>query len=119
VISQQWLAGIIACLLEQGYITQEELDAAAERYRADPDAPLPDSAEPAIDDQVIRYLREGDSPRRGPGAPAFTVGDPVLVRNRPASDTPGSPATCAGTLAPSSASSRATTPTSARPAPTA
>lgn len=60
--------------------------AAAGRYRSDPDAPLPASAEPAIDDQVIRYLREGDSPRHGPATPAFTVGDPVLVRNPPASE---------------------------------
>lgn len=83
---EKWLGGITAYLLEHGYITQEELDATAERYRADPGAPLPDSGKPGVDEQVIRYLREGDSPRRGPATPAFAVGDTVLVRNPPASD---------------------------------
>jgi nitrile hydratase subunit beta len=83
---EKWLGGVTAHCIENGYITQEELDAAAERYRAQPDAPLPDAAEPAIDDQVIRYLRGGTPPRRGPANPAFAVGDSVLVRNPPASD---------------------------------
>jgi nitrile hydratase subunit beta len=83
---EKWLGGITAYLVEQGYLTQEELDAAVERYRAQPDAPFPDAAEPAVDDQVIRYLREGDSPRRGPATPAFAVGDQVVVKNPPASD---------------------------------
>lgn len=81
---EKWLGGITAYLIDQGYLTQEELDAATARYRADPAAPLPDAQVPAIDEQVLRYLREGDTPRRGPAAPAFAVGDRVVVRNPPA-----------------------------------
>jgi nitrile hydratase subunit beta len=83
---EKWLGGITGYFLEQGYITQAELDAAVARYRADAAAPLPDTAEPLLDDQVIRYLREGDTPRRGPATPAFAVGDTVLVADPPASD---------------------------------
>jgi nitrile hydratase len=80
---EKWLGGITGYLVEQGYLSQDELDAAAERYRDEPDAPLPDRASRPIDDQVIRYLREGDSPRRGPAKPAFGVGDQVIVGDPP------------------------------------
>lgn len=83
---EKWLGGITAHFVDQGYLSQEELDAAVERYRANPGEPLPDRAEPAIDDQVVRYLREGDTPRRGPAAPLFAVGDEVVVRNPPPAD---------------------------------
>jgi nitrile hydratase beta subunit len=81
---EKWLGGITAYLLEHGYLTQEELDAAARRFHEDPAAPLPPAENPPVDDQVVRYLREGDSPRRGPADPAFAVGDGVTVRNPPA-----------------------------------
>jgi nitrile hydratase subunit beta len=81
---EKWLGGITAYLLEHGYLTQEELDAAARRFHEDPAAPLPPAESPPVDDQVVRYLREGDSPRRGPADPAFAVGDSVTVRNPPA-----------------------------------
>ena len=80
---EKWLGGITAYLLEQGYLTQEELDTAITRYQA---AELPERAEPLIDEQVLRYLREGDSPRRGPATPSFAVGDAVLVADPPAAD---------------------------------
>jgi nitrile hydratase subunit beta len=91
---EKWLGGITGYFLQQGYLTREELDAAIERYRADAAAELPEgpaaeppvAAEPLIDEQVIRYLREGDSPRRGPATPSFAVGDTVLVADPPASD---------------------------------
>jgi nitrile hydratase len=80
---EKWLGGITGYLVEQGYLTQEELDAAVSRYRA---SELPERAEPLIDEQVLRYLREGDTPRRGPATPSFAVGDAVLVADPPASD---------------------------------
>jgi nitrile hydratase len=83
---EKWLGGITAYLIEQGYLAREELDAAIARFRADVAAALPERAEPLIDAQVLRYLREGDSPRRGPATPAFAVGDTVLVADPPASD---------------------------------
>jgi nitrile hydratase subunit beta len=86
---EKWLGGITAYLLENGYLTRDELDATAERYRRDPAAALPAAGKPggdasAIDEQVLRYLREGDTPRRGPATPRFAVGDSVMVRNPPA-----------------------------------
>ena len=83
---EKWLGGITAYLIDNGYLTSRELDAMCQRYRRDPAAPLPRSDSEAIDDQVIRYLREGDSPWRGPASPAFAVGDQVTVRNPPAGD---------------------------------
>jgi nitrile hydratase subunit beta len=83
---EKWLGGITAYLLAHGYVTREELDSAAARFRADPAAPLP-AAGPeraAIDDQVERYLREGDTSERGAAAPRFAVGDPVVVGDPPA-----------------------------------
>lgn len=83
---EKWLGGITAYLVEQGYVDESALAAATDRYRADPDAALPTRDGAAIDEQVIRYLREGDSPRRGPATPAFTVGDRVLVGDPPAGE---------------------------------
>jgi nitrile hydratase subunit beta len=39
---------------------------------------------PAIDDQVVDYLRKGDSPRRDVAHPKFAVGDRVRITNVPA-----------------------------------
>jgi nitrile hydratase len=83
---EKWLGGITAYLIDNGYLTQSELDAVRERYRHAPAATLPQFDSEAIDDQVIRYLREGDSPWRGPASPAFAVGDRVTVRNPPTGD---------------------------------
>jgi nitrile hydratase len=83
---EKWLAGITAYLLDNGYLAPRELDEARVRYRHDPAASLPQFDSEAIDDQVIHYLREGDSPRRGPASPAFAVGDQVIVRNPPPED---------------------------------
>ncbi|MBV8995376.1 MAG: nitrile hydratase subunit beta [Pseudonocardiales bacterium] len=83
---EKWLGGITAYLMDNGYLTPRELDAVRDRYRHDRAAALPQFDSEAIDDQVIRYLREGDSPRRGPALPAFAVGDHVTVRNPLAED---------------------------------
>jgi nitrile hydratase subunit beta len=39
---------------------------------------------PAIDEQVVAYLRKGDSPRRDGAHPKFAVGDRVRITNVPA-----------------------------------
>lgn len=79
---EKWLGGITAYLIDQGYLTEAELDAAVRRGGTDAAAP----EQPLIDEQVERYLRTGDTPRRGPATPSFAVGDAVVVRNPPASD---------------------------------
>lgn len=82
---EKWLGGISAYCVEQGYLTAEELASAVGEFRSQADALLPDGAD-AIDAQVIRYLREGDSPRRGPATPKFSVGDAVLIATPPTGD---------------------------------
>ncbi|MGW4484984.1 SH3-like domain-containing protein [Amycolatopsis sp. NPDC004368] len=64
----------------------EELDAATQRFREQPQAELPQAQADEVDDQVLDYLRRGDTPRRGPATPAFAVGDEVVVKNPPATD---------------------------------
>jgi nitrile hydratase len=83
---EKWLGGISGYCVEQGYLTEDELAAATARYGDA--AVLPPSADAgdAIDGQVIRYLREGDSPRRGPATPRFATGDKVLIANPPTGD---------------------------------
>jgi nitrile hydratase beta subunit len=84
---EKWLGGITAYFLDNGYITQAELDAAIQKYRGVPEAALPEHQCEGIDAQVIKYLREGDSSRRGHADnPSFATGDHVVVRNPPATD---------------------------------
>ncbi|MEM9005118.1 MAG: nitrile hydratase subunit beta [Cyanobacteria bacterium P01_F01_bin.86] len=82
---EKWLGGISGFFISEGYITQEELDARTAEFLEDSTAataPLPSGGEPGIDAQVVKYLREGDSPMRPlPEAPKFSVGDRVRVKN--------------------------------------
>lgn len=82
---EKWLAGITAFCIEQRYVSSEDL----ERVTADLAGLMssrPSSSDSNIDAQVLRYLREGDSPRRGPAAPRFEVGEAVTVASPPASE---------------------------------
>lgn len=81
---EKWLGGISGFFVSQGYITEAELEAKAAEYRQDPERGLPYGGDERVDDQVVRYLREGDSPRQGPAeSPAFAVGDRVTVKDVP------------------------------------
>jgi nitrile hydratase subunit beta len=82
---EKWLGGISAFFLEEGYVSPEELDKKTSAYLEKMDTPLPQGGEPAIDQQVMEYLREGDSPKcEVEIQPKFKVGDVVTVRNPPA-----------------------------------
>jgi nitrile hydratase len=84
---EKWLGGISGFFVESGYVTEEELSTKTEAYLANLEAPLPSGGEPAIDDQIIEYLRIGDSPACDVEAlPKFKVGDTVTVRNPPPVD---------------------------------
>jgi nitrile hydratase beta subunit len=84
---EKWLGGISGFFLAKGYVSEEELEKRAAEYLADPDRPLPAGGDDAVDTQVLRYLREGDTPRQGPAEnPRFTVGDAVTITNVPAED---------------------------------
>jgi nitrile hydratase len=80
---EKWLGGIAAFFIDKGYLTESELAerttelAAAEVVRAP-------EAEPAIDKQVLEYLRKGDSPRRDVAHPKFAPGGKVRITNVPA-----------------------------------
>lgn len=81
---EKWLGGISGYFVGHGYITQAELDARTDEYYADPDKPLPAGGAKEIDDRVVQYLIDGDSPKRDVATtPAFAAGDTVLVQNVP------------------------------------
>jgi nitrile hydratase len=77
---EKWLGGITQFFIDKGYVTDEEL---AERIAELPSVPQ-DSGEAAVDDQVIAYLRLGDSPRRDVAHPKFAVGSGVRIADVPA-----------------------------------
>ncbi|WP_299412007.1 nitrile hydratase subunit beta [Acaryochloris sp. IP29b_bin.148] len=82
---EKWLGGISGFFIDEGYITQEELDARTAEFLQDSTkaaAPLPKGSNSAIDTQVEQYLRKGDSPKRPLPSPAkFKVGDQVRIKN--------------------------------------
>ncbi|WP_319451237.1 MULTISPECIES: nitrile hydratase subunit beta [unclassified Mycobacterium] len=76
---EKWLGGITQFFVDKGYVTEEELAA-----RVADLAPAKTEDAPAIDAQVISYLRLGDSPRRDVAHPKFPVGSTVRITNVPA-----------------------------------
>ncbi|MEN4479775.1 nitrile hydratase subunit beta [Mycolicibacterium cosmeticum] len=77
---EKWLGGITQFFIDKGYVTEDEL---ADRI-GEP-GPAADTEDVrAIDDQVIAYLRYGDSPRRDVAHPKFAVGAQVRITNVPA-----------------------------------
>jgi nitrile hydratase len=84
---EKWLGGISGFFVDKGYITQEELDTRTALYLEDgnlKDAPLPQKPNAAIDEQVMRYLRQGDSPQRPlKSAAKFAAGAKVMVKDVP------------------------------------
>jgi nitrile hydratase beta subunit len=82
---EKWLGGITQFLIDKGYLTDDELASRQEELVSGQTPAAPD-AQPAIDDQVTRYLREGDTPRRDVAHPKFAVGDRVRITNVPAAE---------------------------------
>jgi nitrile hydratase len=84
---EKWLMGISQFFVDRGYVAAEELDKLTAQYRANPGTPLPDQPNPALREQVVRYLNHGDSGLRELGAaPRFAVGDVVQVADPEAAD---------------------------------
>ncbi|CDM97575.1 MULTISPECIES: nitrile hydratase subunit beta [Limnospira] len=84
---EKWLGGISEFFVTKGYISQEELNEKTRFYmkegNVDP-SPLPQKDSATIDDQVIKYLELGDSPKRDVAVqPKFAVGDAVMVKDMP------------------------------------
>lgn len=78
---EKWLGGISSFFVSTGYITQAELDALSASYQKGTPSSTPATSVPALDDQVLRYLREGDSPKREGPPPRFAAGDQVTVKD--------------------------------------
>ncbi|KUI42096.1 nitrile hydratase subunit beta [Mycobacterium sp. IS-1590] len=80
---EKWLGGITQFFIDKGYVTADEISARKDELATE-NAPAVGGPEPAIDDQVVDYLRRGDSPRRDVAHPKFAVGDSVRITNVPA-----------------------------------
>ncbi len=80
---EKWLGGITQFFIDKGYVTEDELTARKKELVAETGAAAVDPV-PEIDDQVVDYLRRGDSPRRDVAHPKFAVGDSVRITNVPA-----------------------------------
>jgi nitrile hydratase len=78
---EKWLGGISSFFVDKGYVSGKDLDARSAAYLKGSAPAKPKKAAPAVDAQVIRYLREGDSPKRPGPAPRFAGGDRVVVRD--------------------------------------
>ncbi|CAA0127091.1 Cobalt-containing nitrile hydratase subunit beta [Mycolicibacterium vanbaalenii] len=77
---EKWLGGITQFFIDKGYVSEDEILSRL----ADSALPSTEADVPAIDDQVIDYLRRGDSPRRDVAHPKFAVGQTVRITNVPA-----------------------------------
>jgi nitrile hydratase len=81
---EKWLGGISGYFIQNGYITESELEARTQQILVNPAAARKTGGDPAIDNRVHTYLVEGDSPKRdATKAPDFKIGDKVTVRNPP------------------------------------
>ncbi|MDR9777333.1 nitrile hydratase subunit beta [Rhizobium hidalgonense] len=81
---EKWLGGISGYFIDKGYITAEELDALTEEYYRNPSKSLPAVGDAAIDNRVVQYLVEGDSPKRDTNVSFdFAVGDLVSIKDVP------------------------------------
>ncbi|MFT4127039.1 MAG: nitrile hydratase subunit beta [Gordonia sp. (in: high G+C Gram-positive bacteria)] len=79
---EKWLGGISQFFIDKGYISAAEFEA----LRGETAITAVSGGDPAIDDQVIDYLKRGDSPRRDVAHPKFEIGQQVRIANRPAGD---------------------------------
>ena len=78
---EKWLGGISGFFVAKSYVNGAELEARTADYLDGKAPQRPSKSLPEVDAQVLRYLREGDSPKRGALAPAFAVADKVLVKD--------------------------------------
>ncbi|WP_367119184.1 nitrile hydratase subunit beta [Methylocystis sp.] len=86
---EKWLNGIAAFPVDEGYLREDELASRTTELRGQ--AARPPGARlgvaggtVAIDEQIMAYLRNGDSPRRDVAHPKFAVGQLVRIANLPA-----------------------------------
>jgi nitrile hydratase subunit beta len=78
---EKWLGGISSFFVDRGYVSGADLEARTTAYLTGSARAQPVKREPLVDAQVIRYLREGDSPKRPGPAPRYALGDAVVVKD--------------------------------------
>jgi nitrile hydratase beta subunit len=84
---EKWLNGICGFFVAKGYVTQEELEARTKEFSKKPDLGYRPGGDASIDERVITYLRDGDSPLRETTLkPRFKEGETVVVRNVPTTE---------------------------------
>lgn len=79
---EKWLGGVTEFLIDKGYLTEQEITSRT----AELTAARTTAENAAIDEQVLDYLRHGDSPRRDVAHPRFTIGQRVRIADVPAAD---------------------------------
>lgn len=84
---EKWLMGISQFFVDRGYMSKDELDKLTQDYLCNPNKPLPESPNPKLKEQVVRYLERGDSGLRPLNKlPRFKVGDTVYVADPAAAE---------------------------------
>jgi nitrile hydratase beta subunit len=78
---EKWLGGISAFFVAKQYVDEAELAARSAAYLRGTPPPKPVQPLPEVDAQVLRYLCEGDSPKRAGAAPLFALGQRVVVKD--------------------------------------
>jgi nitrile hydratase len=77
---EHWLAAVEKLLVERGVLEAEELRERIEQARAG-GVTVPERADPEAAEAMRAIVGSGGGTYRGPGDPAFEVGDTVRVRN--------------------------------------
>ena len=79
---EKWLASVVNFLTTEAYISEQELESRTTAYLNHEDVPTHEWQNVAIDEQVIAFLRGGDSARRDTDKkPQFRAGDSVRVKD--------------------------------------
>jgi nitrile hydratase len=77
---ERWLASLETNLIEAGLLSREEIDACADRLRAEPRTPLPTRRDPALVEKVVRTRLQPLAPIDVPVETRFKAGDAVATR---------------------------------------
>ena len=78
---EKWLGSVTNFLIVEGYISEQELDNRTASYLKREGTPPQESRNEALDQQVLAFLRSGDSARRDANlAPSFAAGQTVRVK---------------------------------------
>jgi len=84
---EKWLGGISSFFIDEGYITDEELNELTEKFMTNSEPDFPSKEDNATDARIEQYLIEGDSPRK-PIEPSyqFSDGQTVSIKDPPSKE---------------------------------